>query len=229
MSTEATDVEVVDPLGARHDQLVGMLAQGVRDVCVALWSIRQENTYTARGFKSFGDFLRSLHYSAATGRLWANIGPLIQELRKTGEEHLISHPDVVRPIALLLSPQRQDEAKQRRIIVRQAEIVRRAAAVARRGMEPFTEQVVERVAKLHYGIKPREEYRAEKRAQRSEEPAALDTIEMARRRRQRLELAFATILDYEAELRRSGDELAELRNITGFEGVLLLFIDARDA
>jgi hypothetical protein len=209
MSTEATDVEVIDQLGARHDQLVGMLAQGVRDVCVALWSIRQENTYTARGFKSFGDFLRSLHYSAATGRLWANIGPLIQELRKTGEEHLIS--------------------KQRRIIVRQAEIVRRAAAVARRGMEPFTEQVVERVAKLHYGIKPREEYRAEKRAQRSEEPAALDTIEMARRRRQRLELAFATILDYETELRRSADELAELRNITGFEGVLLLFIDARDA
>lgn len=229
MSAEPNEVDVLDALGARHDQLLGVLAKGVRDVCVALWYIRQERTYVARGFETFGAFLRSLHYSAATGRLWANSGPLIEELRKTGEDELISHPDVVRPIALLLSPQKQNKEVQLRVIKRQAEIVRRAAAVARRGMEPFTEQVVERVAKANYGILPREEYRKERRAREGREPEQLDSIEHARRRRERIELAFATLADYDEELRRSPSDMAEIRSFVGYEVALYFLIDSRDA
>lgn len=220
----------MDALRARHIELMGVLSDGIRSTCVSLWFIREERTYTAAGFKSFGDFVKSLHYSLHTGRLWANIGPLILELRKTGDEELISHPDIARPIAMLLSPTKQTQEVQQRVIRRQAEIVRRAAAAARKGMEPFTEQVVERVARLNYGIKSREEYRADKRAQReAEERKHPDEIQLAKRRRERLELAFSTICDYEEELRRSAEELAGVRGIGEFERVLYLLLDARDA
>lgn len=217
----AAELEL-DP-GARHDQLMAVLAKGVRDVCVALWYIREEKTYASRGFKSFGEFLRSLHYSAATGRLWANAGPLVEQLRLTGDDHLISHPDVVRPIALLLAPSRQTPEVQARVIKRQAEIVRRAAALAKKGMEPLTEEVVARVARLNYGVLSRDEYRARNREakEKTEEERRADM-------RKHIQLAINVIRDY----RRTGFELEReigFSRLDGFDELHTMMNDALDS
>ncbi len=153
---------------ARHRELCRQFAAGLYETCTALWHIREEKTYEADGFDSYKDFLRTLQMTVATGRLYANGGAILEQLRTTGEDGLVTSIDTLRPIALLLSPTKQDAEKQKRIIQRQAEIVRRAAAVARKGQEPFTEEVVARVAAT-YGIKPRSEYKKSKMKAKDDE------------------------------------------------------------
>lgn len=154
---------------ARHRELCALFATGLFATCTALWHIRQEKTYESDGFASYKDFLKSLQMTVNSGRLYANSGAILEELRATGEDKLITSVDTLKPIALLLSPTKQDAEKQKWIIRRQAEIVRLAAKVAHKGQEPLTEAVVARVAEKNFGIKPRSQYKKSKR----KEPEAL--------------------------------------------------------
>lgn len=226
MSAEAELLDPV-PLAARHSELMREFAAGVAGACIALWKIREERTYIAQGFKSYTDFVKSIHLSAFNGRLYANSGPVILELRTTGDDVLVTHVDLLRPIALLLSPQKQDEAKQRSVIARIAQIVRVAAQVAKRGMEPLTEDVVQRVAKSNFGILPREEWRAQQRKKKAS-PAIADE----KRRKELVKAVGAAIsaLAYWSEDIRSGKliDLEQLRSAPGFEDAMYLLKDARE-
>jgi len=211
----------------RHETLMRDFAAGVAGACIALWHIREERTYETQGFASFTEFLKSIHFSTANGRLYANSGPVIEDLRTTGDEHLITHVDVLRPIALLLSTKKQSPEKQKQIIKRLAHIVRTAAAVAKKGQEPLTEEVVQRVARKNFGIKSRDEYRAERRAKAAKQ--APDDEARRKKMRQDVELAFSVLIGYEDELRRGASmRLDDLRPLVGFERALFLLIDARD-
>lgn len=148
---------------ARHRELCAQFAAGLFATCTALWHIRQEKTYEVDGFDSYKDFLATLQMNVATGRLYANSGAILEALQSTGDDKLVTSVDTLRPIALLLSPQKQDADKQRWIIERQAHIVRVAAKVAKKGQEPLTEEVVARVAEANFGIKPRGKYKKKKK------------------------------------------------------------------
>jgi hypothetical protein len=197
----------------RHAQLMREFAAGVSGMCIALWSIRGEQTFKAQGFATWTDFLKSIGMGVGTGRLYANAGPLLVELRKTGHDALIGHVDVLRPVALLLAPKQSPE-RQRAIIERQALIVRTAAAVAKRGQEPLTETVIARVAKANFGILPRAEYQA---ARRKAKP--VDERKEREKLKTDLELALVLIGSF-----GSGHALAEqfgdARVVTGFTAAL---------
>ena len=217
-------------LVSRHEALMREFADGVRSMCVAMWHIREEETYRSCGFESFTAFLRSLGMGAATGRLHANAGPIIEELKKSGHDEFVGHVDVLRPVALLTNSKQTPEVR-KRVVLRQAQIVRQAILEARRGQEPFGEKVVSRVAE-RYGIRPRKEYQAERRRKREAERAKNEMVDGASARarmREDLELAFATIVSY----RRSGWELVQeigaAQQWVGFEDALQIMLDARDA
>jgi hypothetical protein len=178
----------------RHAELVAHLAAGAASMCMALWQIRAGETYVADGFKSFAAFLRSIGMSERNGRLYANSGPVFEELRKTGHDRLVGHVDVLRPVAFLLNPKKQDEAMQRRIIERQAHIVRTAAAVAKRGQEPFGEAVVSRVAESNFGIRPRVKYLADRKAKREAEKGAPAAADLRSGMRVRLDAAWSEVV-----------------------------------
>lgn len=194
MSAELIPASVVE----RHAQLMREFAAGVSGACVALWSIRQEKTYES-AFKSFAAFLRSIGMSERTGRLYANAGPLLLELRKTGHDALIGHVDMLRPIALLLNPKTQDPNRQRAIIEKQAYIIRTAAAVAKRGQEPLNERVISRVAEANFGIRPRAKYLANKKAKRDAAKGAPPAEDMRKGMRIRLDAAWSEIVSVMSE------------------------------
>ncbi len=186
----------------RHAELMQQFAANVAGMCIALWHIREEETYRAEGHESFGAFLRSIGMGGSTGRLHANAGPLLLELRKTGHDARVLHVDVLRPVALLLSPKKQSSEVQERVIARQAQIIRTAIAVADRGQEPFNERVVARVAERNYGIKPRAKYLEEKRGKRESE---LSPEQQRAKMKTDIELACSVLLGYQ----RTGWELKQ--------------------
>lgn len=222
MSDELTGDLIEASVVERHEQLMREFAAGVSGMCIALWSIRGEQTFKARGFSTWTDFLKSIGMGVGTGRLYANAGPLLAELRKTGHDALIGHVDMLRPVALLLTPKQTPE-RQRAIIARQAEIVRTAAAVARKGQEPLSEKVIARVAKTNFGILPRAEYQAAKRGARP-----VDERKTKERFRTDVELALVMVASFGSgyELYQ---QLGEAHLVTGFDEALRTLQDWRDS
>lgn len=147
---------IVANLVDRHRELCTQLSAGVVAVCSALWTIRAERTYRAQGCTSFGQFLERSGLSDATGRLYANAGPALLELEKTGDAGLVKHAELLKPIHLMIAKAVRDanDADVRRIAAKQATIVRMASAVARRGQEPLTASIVEDVAEKNFHWTP---------------------------------------------------------------------------
>ena len=154
MST-APDLIPSDVVG-RHQELCAQLVAGVVAMCSALWRIRGEQTYTAQGCKSFGEFLSRSGISASTGRMYANLGPVMLELQRRGKADLIKHAELLKPIHLMIgkAARERDEAAATKIAVKQAQLVMLAAAVAERGLRPLTADEIEDVAEKNYGWLP---------------------------------------------------------------------------
>lgn len=166
MSAVLTGDLVEGGIEARHRELLQQYADGVCAMCVSLWFIREEKTYRAEDCKTFGAFLDERGLSRTTGRLYANVGAVLLELKKTGDDRLIAHPDMLKSIAGILVTQgakKQDEATQRRIIGKLAQTVRIASAIARRQPAPLTADIINDVAEKNYGIKAPTKYQKERR------------------------------------------------------------------
>lgn len=167
MSADLLSGDLVEGgLAARHRELLQQYADGVSSMCVALWFIREEGTFKADGFKTFGAFLDQRGLARATGRLYANVGAVVLELRKSGDDKLITHPDMLRSIAGILvttGPRKQSEEVQGRIVWKLAQTVRIAAARASRALTPLTAELVNEVAEKNYGIKSRAKYQRDRR------------------------------------------------------------------
>jgi len=225
MSAQLIPAEKVE----RHDELMRQFAVGLLGMCVALWRIREEKTYEAVGLDSFAAFLRKHSITESSGRLYANSGAIFLELQKSGHAQRVVQIDLLKPVALLLNTKKQPVDTQRRVIERQAHIIRTAITEADRGQEPLTQKVVSRVAQ-RFGIKPVSEYRAEKRARAAREAMAQrDEAEIRARMKQDVELALTTIVAY----RRTGYELVQeigpAEKWLGFCDALQILVDARDA
>lgn len=152
-------------LAERHRELLQQYADGVSAMCVSLWYIREEATFKAEGYKTFGAFLEQRGLSRTTGRLYANVGAVVLALRQTGHEKLVTHPDMLRSIAGILvtqGPKKQSEEVQARIVQKLAQTVRIAAGKARHDMVPLTADVINLVAETNYGIKSPTKYQQER-------------------------------------------------------------------
>lgn len=190
---------------ARHAELMREFVASVAGASIAMWHIREEKTYRADGFESFSAFLRSVGMTDRTGKLYANAGPLFLELKSSGHDVLIGHVDMLRPVVFLLNPKKQDVEKQRRIVARMAQIIRTAAAVAKRGQEPLTEKVIARVAERNFGIRSRAKYLEERRQKKAAAEAHLSGEELRARMRHDIELALSTVVGFQ----RTGYELVQ--------------------
>jgi hypothetical protein len=151
MSAAAVEV-VTASVVSRHAELTAQLSSGVISMCAALWDIRREKTYRAQGCDSFGEFLRRAGISETTGRLYANAGPALLELQRSGHGDLIKHAELLKPIHLMIAKavRENSDADAQRVAQTQANIVRLAAQVAKQGQEPLTARVIERVAEKNF-------------------------------------------------------------------------------
>lgn len=163
MSAELIERSVVE----RHRELTAALANGVNEMCRALWNIRLERSYRAEGCKSFGEFLRRAGISESTGRLYANCGPALNVLVRSGHGELVKHVEVLKPIHLMIAKAvRENNAQDvERVASTQARIVVIAAEVAKRGQEPLTASVIERVAEANFRWLPARKRKAMRDAQ----------------------------------------------------------------
>jgi hypothetical protein len=149
----------------------------------------------------------------------------MEVLRRSGHDKRVTHPDVMRPVLELATENQLPDVRER-VVRRQAQIVVAAMQDADRCQEPFTVEVMARVAR-RFNVLPRVEYQALKRQKNRD----LMTPEQLRQRAQEmLGQAIATLAFYSDELRmeRLG-RIEELRAMPGFEDALMLLIDARDA
>ena len=100
MTGELLDRDLVD----RHNDLLRQLVYGVATMCIALHTIRKEKTFTTQGCRSFTEFLKLQGISVASGRLYASAGPIFLELKKTDDDLLIKHVDMLKPIYKMKNP-----------------------------------------------------------------------------------------------------------------------------
>lgn len=205
--------ELVDQeLAARHEALVRDFVYGVARMCIALHRIREEKTYKAKGFGSYGEFLKRQGISLANGRLFANAGPVFVELKKTNDEILIKHVDMLKPIYKIPNA------------AKQATIIRAAKDESHRQLVPLTADLISDVAERRFGWKKPKTYREESKRKRLSAPGA-DEVQM----RDDLQRAFRVI----ALTPLSGYEVVQRLGSTDsfddFAAAFQLMEDMRDA
>lgn len=217
-------------LSARHETLMSQYIKGVAFACISLYRIREEKTYKAIGLESFSEFLRREGISAQTGRLMSNSGPVFELLVEAGEQHLVKHVDIMRPIYKMLvldGPRKQEPELQRRIVEKQATILRIASKVAERRGKPVTERLVSEVAEKNYGWLPASKRQAEMKRER--ERAEPPQQRKARELRESMEDAFVVI----GSSGLTGFELRQIlgksEDMLGFDDALQVLNDWRDA
>lgn len=163
MSAELIERDIVE----RHNALKAQLVGGAVAMCTALWSIRHDRTFRAEGCDSFGAFLQRSGISESTGRFYANMGPALLELQRTGEVDLVKHVEMLKPIHLMIAKAVNDrsDADVERVARTQAQIVRLAARVAKQGHQPLTAKLIERVAESNFRWVPARKRKAKKDAE----------------------------------------------------------------
>lgn len=225
MSADPVTADLVSgDIRARHEELMRQWSAALFDSCIALADIRREKTFRALNFESFTAFARSIHLSPTTARLTANAGDVMRLLRKTGHDTRVTHPDVMRPILELATENQADDVRAR-VVEKQARVIREAIKDADRCQEPFTVEVVARVAP-RFGILPRKEWQARKRAK---ERDLWSDEKMREHVQQSVEHALATLRLYSDDIRSAKYFTIErLRTMPGFDEALLLLVDARD-
>jgi len=208
----------------RHQELCAQLVAGVGAMCSALWRIRSEQTYTAQGCKSFGEFLSRSGMSASSGRMYANLGPVMLELQRRGKADLVKNAEMLKPIHLMISKaaREHDEAAATKIAMKQAQLVVLAAAVAERGLRPLTADEIEDVAEKNYGWLPARKRKAKRDAnppeQRFEHPFRTDAREL-------IAIAQGKLAGMSAE---NAVQYAYVHRLPGFEALARWFVDVLD-
>lgn len=217
MSAELTGELLDRDLIERHDALMKQFARGAFNVCVALFWIREEETYRARGYDSWKAFvLGATGLSESNARDYANVGPLYEALAAAGEAGLIRHPDMLKPIAGMLSLRKKETRPGS--VQRMLRIVRQAAARSRHEMVPLDANLIADCARS-VGWEPRG------RRKRAEDDRPKTPDEMREDMRHHIELAIGVIVDY----RRGGAELEREIRITKIAGFDLLREIVNDA
>ena len=224
MAESLTSQLIARDVQERHDELLRQFAQGVAQMCVALSRIRAEETYRVEGFDSFGEFLDQRGISRANGTVYAELGPLMDKLVLSGEAPLVAHPDMLKPIHQMT---RRRGWTLERCVELQLKVVRATAREAKRQMVPLTGKLVAEVAQRQFGWLTPVEYRKRRRRERGEEEAP--AVDEDRELRETLEQCFRVILAYQMTgpdmVRRIGPASEWL----GFDYVLEILQDARDA
>jgi hypothetical protein len=212
MSAELSGELIDAHLAARHDELMHAFVAGTAGMCIALYRIRDEQTYKAKGFSSYGDFLKRQGISAANGRLFANAGPVFIELQRTGDEMLIKHVDMLKPIYKMPNAEKQ------------AKIIRLAKRRADHEMQPLTADLIADVAERNFGWKKPAEYAGTKKQRRNRSQEDYE-----RELKDDLDRAFRVI----ALCPLSGYEIAQRigrpAEFPGFAMALQIMEDMRDA
>lgn len=171
MNEPAQTAEIIEAdIVRKHKQYLGMFRNSLASAAMALYGIRQEETYIADGYTTFEDFVvDELGVGKTQAYILANEGPLFSMLedRPDGGEILeaITTAEQLRPI-YKMAPDRQ-------VLVLQMAVEKAGRTRANRPL--LTRKLVEEVAAEHFNWTPGKKPARERTA--GDKPAGLRFLE----------------------------------------------------